>query len=149
MDFFWVVFENSQIVLFSLKYKQEMSPSPELIDYLLKETRKHLDIQKERCFSGNTYRDIHDSLEYIVNKEKIKNTSSGERITILVLPIQSQQYKAQIISDPSLVVEDIKKHYVEYVTYNSIFAHDDAYGDLKSKINKEVVEPYMVMMSIK
>ncbi|KAL6928340.1 hypothetical protein ACO0SA_003078 [Hanseniaspora valbyensis] len=107
MEYFWVIFENSQVILYSLKQKHSISQDDSiLIDYLLKEARKHLDSFNNNINESNmTYTEINDSLEYTVHKEKMNNTNSEkERVTILVTYLPEQQnYKAQIKTDSSTI----------------------------------------------
>lgn len=154
MEYFWVIFENSQVILYSLKQKHSISQDDStLIDYLLKETRKHLDSFNNNINESNmTYTEINDSLEYTVHKEKMNNTNSEkERVTILVTYLPEQQnYKAQIKTDSSTIVSNIKDYYINFITYNDLIdSRNKDYEKLKDNINTQIVSPYITIFSAK
>ena len=154
MEYFWVIFENSQVILYSLKQKHSISQDDStLIDYLLKETRKHLDSFNNNINESNMiYTEINDSLEYTVHKEKMNNTNSEkERVTILVTYLPEQQnYKAQIKTDSSTIVSNIKDYYINFITYNDLIdSRNKDYEKLKDNINTQIVSPYITIFSAK
>lgn len=154
MEFFWVIFENSQVILYSLKQKHSISQDDStLIDYLLKETRKHLDTFNNNINESNmAYTEINDSLEYTVHKEKINNTNSEkERVTVFVTHLPEQHnYKAQIKTDSSTIVSNIKDYYINFIKYNDLMdSRNKNYEKLKDNINTQIVSPYITIFSAK
>lgn len=150
MQYFWIIFENSQVVLYSLKHVTDnIDDETKLLDYILKETRKQLDNSNNNSDTGSiTYTDINDSLEYTINKEKINSLSEALRVTILVTPLQRNN-NFQSTSDSISTTIDIKNCYKQFVKYNSLLSSNSKNGMLVENINNEIVFPYVTMLFAK
>lgn len=153
MEYFWVIFENSQVVLYSLKHSNDDSDDigdkTKLLDYLLKETRKQLDNSSNNSDTNSiAYTDINDSFEYTIHKEYMSSLSGAIRVTILVTPLQ-QNNNSPKASDSVTTVIDIKNCYKQFVKYNSLSSKKSKNGKLVENIDKEIVFPYVTMLFAK
>ncbi|XBW37580.1 hypothetical protein QEN19_003161 [Hanseniaspora menglaensis] len=100
MEFFWVIFENSQVVLYSLKQSSiENDENTRLLDYLLRETRKLLDNSRIHPVAIESYTVINDLLEFTLVKEKINNATVSERVVVLVTSLFGQKFKSKITAN--------------------------------------------------